>query len=117
MADNSVPPPLCARGCGFYGSRETKNLCSKCYKDFHKEIMVSDTSTPPDPCVSTLINRCQSCNKKVGLLGFSCRCGNVFCGAHRYPKHACNFDFKTADRLNLAKQNPLLKGDKLQYRI
>ncbi|KAF7811875.1 zinc finger A20 and AN1 domain-containing stress-associated protein 9 isoform X3 [Senna tora] len=25
-------------------------------------------------------NRCKSCNKKVGLTGFQCRCGDLFCG-------------------------------------
>jgi len=28
--------------------------------------------------------RCFSCNKRVGLTGFKCRCDYVFCAAHRY---------------------------------
>ena len=28
--------------------------------------------------------RCWSCKKKVGLTGFECRCGFVYCGVHRY---------------------------------
>lgn len=28
--------------------------------------------------------RCGQCKKKVGLTGFDCRCGHVFCGVHRY---------------------------------
>jgi hypothetical protein len=63
-------------------------------------------------------NRCECCNKKVGLMGFKCRCGKTFCGVHRYVKeHSCTFDFKTYDRQNLAKQNPLVAGDKLHTRI
>ncbi len=29
--------------------------------------------------------RCFTCNKRVGLTGFRCRCDYVFCAAHRYP--------------------------------
>merc|ERR1711988_1131511 len=40
-------------------------------------------------------NRCALCKKKVGLTGFTCRCGGLFCGIHRYSdKHDCNFDYK-----------------------
>ncbi|BFG37839.1 hypothetical protein CerSpe_241140 [Prunus speciosa] len=63
-------------------------------------------------------NRCESFNGKVGVLGFECRCGGVFCGKHRYPEtHSGNLDLKKAGRDVLAKQNPLCKGDKLQCRI
>jgi AN1-type zinc finger protein 5/6 len=27
--------------------------------------------------------RCEQCNKKVGLLGFECKCGKYFCAGHR----------------------------------
>ncbi|XP_010529513.1 PREDICTED: zinc finger A20 and AN1 domain-containing stress-associated protein 7-like [Tarenaya hassleriana] len=60
-------------------------------------------------------NRCFSCNKKVGIMGFKCRCGSTFCGDHRYPeKHECSFDFKEAGRDAIAKANPLVKADKVQ---
>ncbi|KAK8645474.1 hypothetical protein V6N13_119302 [Hibiscus sabdariffa] len=60
-------------------------------------------------------NRCLSCNKRVGLTGFKCRCGMVFCGIHRYPEqHACTFDFRGMGKQQIAKANPLVKGEKLQ---
>ncbi|CAA2988394.1 zinc finger a20 and an1 domain-containing stress-associated 1 [Olea europaea subsp. europaea] len=60
-------------------------------------------------------NRCLSCNKKVGLTGFKCKCGSFFCGAHRYPeKHDCTFDFKVQGREAIAKANPIVKADKIQ---
>nr|QYC07277.1 SAP1 [Tamarix hispida] len=60
-------------------------------------------------------NRCGSCNKKVGVMGFKCRCGFTFCGSHRYPEeHGCTYDFKGAGREALAKANPLVKADKVQ---
>ncbi|KAG7956787.1 hypothetical protein I3843_11G141300 [Carya illinoinensis] len=59
-------------------------------------------------------NRCLTCNKKVGLTGFRCKCDSTFCGVHRYPeKHDCTFDFKSLGRDAIAKANPLVKADKV----
>ncbi|KAK3014039.1 hypothetical protein RJ639_008033 [Escallonia herrerae] len=65
-----------------------------------------------------LKNRCQCCNKKVGVTGFECRCGAMFCGVHRYPEaHDCSFDFKAFGRFTLEKANPVCKIDKLETRV
>jgi hypothetical protein len=59
-------------------------------------------------------NRCFTCNKRVGLTGFKCRCEYVFCGSHRLPEeHKCDFDYKTAGREQLSKNNPLVVPAKL----
>jgi hypothetical protein len=59
-------------------------------------------------------NRCFSCKKRVGLTGFDCRCGNLFCSAHRYTdKHSCPFDYKAAGQDAIAKANPVVKADKV----
>ncbi|KAL2578888.1 hypothetical protein GLYMA_15G033400v4 [Glycine max] len=58
--------------------------------------------------------RCSNCNKRVGLTGFNCRCGNLFCSVHRYSdKHNCPFDYHTAARDAIAKANPAVKVEKL----
>ncbi|XP_010538772.1 PREDICTED: zinc finger A20 and AN1 domain-containing stress-associated protein 7-like [Tarenaya hassleriana] len=68
----------------------------------------SEPSRPPP-------NRCSSCNKKVRVMGFKCRCGSTFCGEHRYPeKHECSFNYREAGRDAIAKANPLVKADKVQ---
>ncbi|KAI3799628.1 hypothetical protein L1987_34927 [Smallanthus sonchifolius] len=60
-------------------------------------------------------NRCGSCKRRVGLTGFTCRCGTTFCGTHRYPEqHACTFDFKTMGKEAIAKANPVVKAAKLE---
>ncbi|KAL3524195.1 hypothetical protein ACH5RR_017029 [Cinchona calisaya] len=134
----------CLRLCRFFGNPETHNLCSQCYRDYRKEVEAfmlafkkkkealaaeaaaasttnTFTSCEDDDATSTItkkINRCNSCKKKVVLTGFSCRCGGMFCGLHRYPEeHACYFDFKKQARLALPKQNPLCTADKLNYRL
>ena len=59
-------------------------------------------------------NRCFTCNKRVGLTGFKCRCDYVFCGTHRLPEeHHCDFDYKTTGREQLSKNNPLVVPSKL----
>lgn len=67
------------------------------------------------PVQQTAVNRCAKCRRRVGLTGFKCRCGSVFCGAHRYPEqHACSFDFKEMGKEQIAKANPVVKAEKLQ---
>lgn len=59
-------------------------------------------------------SRCTSCKKRVGLTGFKCRCGDLFCASHRYSdKHDCPFDYRTAAREAIAKANPVVKAEKL----
>lgn len=59
-------------------------------------------------------NRCTTCSKRVGLTGFKCKCGDLFCSVHRHAdKHACTFDYRTAGQDAIAKANPLVKAEKL----
>ncbi|CAK8544752.1 unnamed protein product [Lathyrus sativus] len=139
-------PSLCVNGCGFYAS-SNNNLCSQCYNDYLKEnieksndhescVFESTSSSSMTHNIDSICeamaaasladnqnikiekNRCKSCNKKVGLLGFNCRCGNVFCKMHRYPEeHACKVDLKKIGRQILDKQNLLCMSDKLRHRV
>eukprot|EP00004_Rigifila_ramosa_P011735 TRINITY_DN2506_c0_g1_i2.p1 TRINITY_DN2506_c0_g1~~TRINITY_DN2506_c0_g1_i2.p1 ORF type:complete len:141 (-),score=25.44 TRINITY_DN2506_c0_g1_i2:133-555(-) len=60
-------------------------------------------------------NRCFVCKKKIGLTGFTCRCGGMYCGNHRASdKHECTFDYKTQGRDAIAKANPVVAPEKLQ---
>jgi hypothetical protein len=59
-------------------------------------------------------SRCGTCRKRVGLTGFSCRCGNLYCALHRYSdKHECQFDYRAAAMDAIAKANPVVKAEKL----
>lgn len=60
-------------------------------------------------------NRCQMCRKKVGLTGFECRCGGLYCSLHRYSnEHNCTFDYKELGAQEIRKNNPLVVGEKIQ---
>ena len=40
--------------------------------------------------------RCPICNKKLGLLPYTCKCGLDFCVRHIQPElHNCTYDHKT----------------------
>lgn len=60
-------------------------------------------------------HRCRICKKKVGLTGFHCRCGGLFCSTHRYSdKHDCQFDYKQQAQDELRKSNPVVTGEKIR---
>ncbi|KAL3657554.1 hypothetical protein V7S43_017521 [Phytophthora oleae] len=70
-----------------------------------KEEVVAEK--PVEKLVQKNKKRCWECKKKVGLTAIECRCGYVFCSSHRFEdQHNCTFDFKTADRAELARRNP-----------
>lgn len=50
----------------------------------------------------------------MGLTGFQCRCGHLFCALHRYSdKHSCTYDYKAAGQEAIAKANPLVVAEKV----
>ncbi|KAG5874661.1 hypothetical protein JTB14_006512 [Gonioctena quinquepunctata] len=60
-------------------------------------------------------NRCHTCRKKVGLTGFQCRCGNLFCAIHRYSdKHDCSFNYREMGAQEIRRNNPVVVGEKIQ---
>lgn len=71
--------------------------------------VASEAAAPAEDATPVQKNkkRCWECKKKVGLTAIECRCGFVFCNNHRYAdQHKCSFDFKAADRAELARRNP-----------
>ena len=59
--------------------------------------------------------KCFSCKKKLGLTGFPCRCGGLFCGVHRYSdKHECDFDYKALGEREISENNSLVIAEKIR---
>jgi hypothetical protein len=62
-------------------------------------------------------NRCTwpSCNKKLGLTGFDCRCGGQFCPIHRYAnEHNCTFDYKEHGQNEIRKNMPVVQAERVR---
>ncbi|OXA53302.1 zinc finger A20 and AN1 domain-containing stress-associated protein 9 [Folsomia candida] len=71
-------------------------------------------STSPSAESKKKSNRCLSCRKKVGLTGFECRCGGLFCSTHRYSdKHNCSFDYRQLGADEIRKNNPVVVSEKI----
>lgn len=80
--------------------------------------IISDIASPSNSAKSTpnkpKKRKCQMCKKKIGLTGFECRCGKLFCSLHRYADaHNCTFDYKEDGREKIRKANPTCTDDKI----
>uniref|UniRef100_A0A0E0M2P6 AN1-type domain-containing protein n=1 Tax=Oryza punctata TaxID=4537 RepID=A0A0E0M2P6_ORYPU len=78
---------------------------------------VEEMVSAPAPALAaktSAVNRCSRCRKRVGLTGFRCRCGHLFCGEHRYSdRHGCSYDYKSAARDAIARDNPVVRAAKI----
>ncbi|KAK9065420.1 hypothetical protein SSX86_016803 [Deinandra increscens subsp. villosa] len=80
--------------------------------ELHEELKDSKRKEPV--AVKKEVSRCSGCRKRVGLTGFRCRCGDLFCAEHRYSdRHDCSYDYKTAGREAIARDNPVVKAAKI----
>ncbi|KAK1412283.1 hypothetical protein QVD17_33405 [Tagetes erecta] len=135
---------LCINNCGVVANPATNNMCQNCFnattstqRDRTRsnsltspsrvsiDLVLDDTANVLDEeskdtkmiepvVVKKEVNRCSGCRKKVGLTGFRCRCGDLFCSVHRYSdRHDCSYDYKSAGREVIARDNPVVKAAKI----
>ena len=51
--------------------------------------------------------RCFQCNKKLSMMSFTCKCGNMFCIAHQIPHtHKCSYNHKQEKIIQIQNNNP-----------
>ncbi|GJT44095.1 zinc finger A20 and AN1 domain-containing stress-associated protein 8-like protein [Tanacetum coccineum] len=105
-SQSSVAPPVSAVGSEVVLSTQPSSASQAQAESSEKPI--EGPVPAPGP------SRCTTCRKKVGLTGFNCRCGNLFCSIHRYSdKHDCQFDYRATAKDAIAKANPVVKAEKL----
>ncbi|KAE8673553.1 Zinc finger A20 and AN1 domain-containing stress-associated protein 5 [Hibiscus syriacus] len=130
---------LCINNCGVTGNPATNNMCQNCFtatttttvaltgsqssrsassRSSNKRSECSSLKTAPFLRASgtekKAVNRCSGCKRRVGLTGFRCRCGELFCADHRYSdRHDCSYDYKTVGREAIARENPVVKAAKI----
>ncbi|KAL4310935.1 hypothetical protein GQ457_01G050200 [Hibiscus cannabinus] len=134
---------LCVNNCGLIGNPATDNMCQNCFtatttttaavsvagsssqssrstpsRSLNKRSDCSPPKTTTSPRAAgtekKVVNRCSGCKKRVGLTGFRCRCGELFCADHRYSdRHDCSYDYKTVGREAIARENPVVKAAKI----
>ncbi|PHT29625.1 hypothetical protein CQW23_30783 [Capsicum baccatum] len=133
-------PILCINDCDFFSSATTMNMCSKCQKDMillkQEHAKLAGAAVASADLASQIsqvkskegFKKCTSCHKRVGLTGFSCKCGDLFCTIHHNSdKYNCPFDYRKAgqtaiskapiERLYKQKQCPSFDKLALSYRV
>ncbi|EZG88107.1 putative AN1-type zinc finger protein 6 [Gregarina niphandrodes] len=74
----------------------------------------ADPTTQPAAVNQSDKTRCYQCNKRVGLLGFKCRCGAICCRPHLHAEeHNCTFDYQSLNKQVLEIRNPKVITEKL----
>ncbi|CAL8086052.1 unnamed protein product [Orchesella dallaii] len=92
-----------------------KNLTSSAVPSLKADPIPGTSTNETSGCDLKKKNRCQLCNKKLGLTGFECRCGGFFCATHRYSdKHGCTFDYRQLGAEQIRKNNPVVIAEKIR---
>ncbi|KAG6761751.1 hypothetical protein POTOM_034984 [Populus tomentosa] len=121
-------PRLCVNNCGFFGSPATQNLCSKCYGDLRQsqplnQLLAPSSSASVSSFSSSTVDAIKNQIAPVLVVGgdekgeFEAEPTVVVPQQkpNRYPEqHDCKFDFKSLGKEQIAKANPVVKGEKLQ---
>ena len=96
---------------------QLNNIASPEYKSTSQNNNITSIQIIEQQEVHIKSKRCICCNKKTGLMGFSCRCGGNYCANHRHAdQHNCKEteSFKKNDLEILKKQNEKVIADKLE---
>lgn len=60
-------------------------------------------------------SRCPCCKKKLPIITFTCKCGEIFCIKCKLPeKHNCQFNYKKEGISMLEKENAIIVASKVE---
>ncbi|MFS7917721.1 putative transcription regulator A20-like family [Helianthus anomalus] len=126
---------LCVNNCGVVASPATNNMCQNCFnassttssqrRSGSARSPARSTSTFRDDSVDLVVDRTilveenEIKQKTTSVLpDLGARCGDPFCGEHRYSdQHDCTYDYKTAGREAIERENPVVKAAKIMVEI
>ena len=97
---------------GFISSLDSSLDSSKdSSKDLSKDL--SKETIPKSKFSNKNKIRCAQCMKKLSMMSFECKCGNMYCITHQTPHmHNCSYNYKNDLQNKIEKDNPKL-GQKL----
>ncbi|KAA8515694.1 hypothetical protein F0562_018695 [Nyssa sinensis] len=128
-------PILCVNNCGFFGTAETMNMCSKCHKDMMLKqeqaklaassieniVNGSSSTSGKESDIAVVVNNVQAGSSELMVVSTQESCASALNEktqkvkeVHRYSdKHDCPVDYHTAAQDAIAKANPVVKAEKL----
>lgn len=104
---------------------EVKEIVQKCKRKIiegegrvFKKVLVEErecTVVAREEVPSVVRSRCTKCCRRLRVTNaFLCRCGLVYCGAHRYSdEHSCTYDYRGAERERIKTENPKVSSKKI----
>ncbi|KAA0190572.1 AN1-type zinc finger protein 6 (Zinc finger A20 domain-containing protein 3) [Fasciolopsis buskii] len=99
---------------------DTEATATSLSDDLLDALKDSKPGSPASSCSSTSTSskkrpRCDVCHKRVGLTGFTCHCGGLYCSLHRYSDaHSCSFDYRESGQEEIRRSNPQIICQKVQ---
>jgi len=69
-----------------------------------------DTPIKTDEVPKKIVLRCHTCQKKLKMIHFTCKCKHQFCIIHLNPHtHNCKYDYKKEKQVLVSQSNPIIK--------
>ncbi|KAL2527916.1 zinc finger A20 and AN1 domain-containing stress-associated protein 5-like [Forsythia ovata] len=104
----------------FFGANDSRTTSAKFLERTDMESVAQKVVKKMENCVglkrSREVTRCSGSEyrKKIRLIGFRCRCGEVSCSTYKYSdRHDCSYDYKSADRETIARENLVVRAAKI----